>query len=78
VRPAGAVGAPGYNGSMDAERHDEQRDDDSFPCPVYDDFSGSPCGEPTEPGALTCAEHRVRSTATQVSRMDNARRRYAR
>ncbi len=55
---------------------DESDADDSVPCPVYDDSYGRPCGEPIEPGTLTCVKHRVRSTSTQVSRMDNARRRY--
>jgi hypothetical protein len=57
---------------------DRDDDDDSIPCPVYDDFARRPCGEPSVPGQLTCVTHRVRSTATQVSRMDTARRRYAR
>ena len=70
----------GYNGAMSDDPRPEldDDDDDSIPCPVYDDHARRPCGEPTEPGALTCANHRVRSTSTEVSRMDNARRRYAR
>lgn len=63
---------------MPPEPDDELLDDDCFPCPFYDDFAGRPCGEPTEPGKLTCARHSTRSSATEVSRMDNARRRYAR
>ena len=63
---------------MSEEPLPEETDDDSIPCPVYDEFAGRPCGEPTQPGALTCATHRVLSSSTQVSRMDNARRRYAR
>ena len=63
---------------MDDEPEHHAPDDDTFPCPVYDDFEGRPCGEPTEPDGLTCSKHRVRATTTEVSRMDNARRRYGR
>ena len=63
-------------GFMSTEPSPPPDDDDSFPCPVYDDSMGRPCGEPTQPGTLTCAKHRVRATSTELSRMDNARRRY--
>ncbi len=63
---------------MASDRLTDEPDDDTIPCPVYDDFARRPCGEPAKPGALTCAKHAARSSSTQVSRMDNARRRYAR
>ncbi len=51
-------------------------DDDVIPCPVYDAHAGRPCGKPTEPGTLTCKDHATRSSSTQISRLDAARRRY--
>ena len=51
-------------------------DDDSIPCPVYDEFAGRPCGDPTEPGTLTCKAHDTRQSSTQISRLDAARKRY--
>lgn len=51
-------------------------DDDSIPCPVYDQDAERPCGEPTESGTLTCKAHKTRSSSTQISRLDSARRRY--
>lgn len=62
-----------------AERRDDDGpldEDDSIPCPVYDDLQGRPCGEPTQPGTLTCKAHSTRSSSTQISRLDAARRRY--
>ncbi len=50
--------------------------DDAIPCPVYDERTGRQCGKPTEPGTLTCKEHDTRSSSTQISRLDSARRRY--
>ena len=52
------------------------RDEDAFPCPVYDNARGRPCGDPVESDTLTCLKHRSRPTRTQVSRNDAARRRY--
>jgi len=51
-------------------------DDDATPCPIYDQLSGRPCGKPMEPDRLTCKEHDTRSSSTQISRLDSARRRY--
>lgn len=51
--------------------------DDEIACAVFDDSRGRPCGEPVEPGTLTCVKHRARPTRTQVSRNDAARRRYS-
>jgi len=53
----------------------EPEDDDSIPCPVYDNLEGRPCGQPTEKDTLTCKEHRTRSSSTQISRLDAARKR---
>jgi hypothetical protein len=50
--------------------------DDAPPCPIYDELSGRPCGKPMEPDTLTCKEHGTRSSSTQISRLDAARRRY--
>jgi len=51
-------------------------DENAMPCPVYDQLSGQPCGKPMEPERLTCKEHDTRSSSTQISRLDSARRRY--
>ena len=51
-------------------------DDDAVPCPIYDAQTGRQCGKPTERGTLTCKEHDTRSSSTQISRLDAARRRY--
>ena len=51
-------------------------DDDAMPCPIYDQLTDRPCGKPMEPGTLTCKEHATRSSSTQISRLDAARRRY--
>jgi hypothetical protein len=50
--------------------------EDAIPCPVYDERTGQQCGKPTEPDTLTCKEHDTRSSSTQISRLDAARRRY--
>jgi len=50
--------------------------EEAMPCPVYDQMTGRPCGEPMAPDRLTCKEHDTRSSSTQISRLDAARRRY--
>ena len=49
---------------------------ETFPCPVFDQMRGRPCGEPAEADSLTCKTHRARPTRTQLSRIDAARKRY--
>jgi hypothetical protein len=51
-------------------------DDDALPCPVYDELTGRPCGKPMQTNTLTCKDHATRSSSTQISRLDAARRRY--
>ena len=57
-------------------RKREPDGDEEIPCPVYDEHARRPCGKPIEPGTLTCKEHDTRSSSTQISRLDAARRRY--
>ena len=54
-----------------------KEDEGEIACAVFDDSRGRPCGQPVEPGTLTCVKHRARPTRTQVSRNDAARRRYS-
>ena len=67
--PAGKVSAKSASAASDDD------DDDDIPCAIFDDQRGRPCGAPVESGTLTCSKHRVRSTRTQISRVDAARRR---
>jgi hypothetical protein len=62
--------------SRPAPRRAEE-DDGEIACAVFDEMRGRPCGQPVEPGTLTCVKHRARPTRTQVSRNDAARRRYS-
>jgi len=60
----------------DRATDEEATDQEAMPCPVYDQLTGRPCEQPMEPDRLTCKEHDTRSSSTQISRLDAARRRY--
>ena len=71
-----AMARPEKNDESGMNEKAREADDDALPCPVYDDLTGRPCGKPMEPDTLTCKDHDTRSSSTQISRLDAARRRY--
>jgi len=73
---AGTMACPENDDKAEIDKNTQPVDDDATPCPIYDQLTDRPCGKPMEPGTLTCKEHATRSSSTQISRLDAARRRY--